>query len=153
MEIAEKPDRRIVPDRRKQPPFFASRHAFIVGRRKIIRRELDKKKYIFVDWYSPQLLITLLFLLILSLLDAYFTLTLIKEHGVAEANPIMAFYLECGDISFITGKFLFSTASIFIFCLYNNFFVTKVSLASSIIIYLVVILYELNIMYKFFPQL
>jgi hypothetical protein len=150
MEIVEKSDRRNVCDRRKQPTLFASRHTFISGRRKIIRRELDKKKYIFVDWYSPQLLITLLILVILSLLDASFTLTLIKEHGMVEANPVMAFYLECSDISFITGKFLFTTVSIFIFCLYNNFFVTKVSLASSIIMYLVVILYELNIMHQYF---
>lgn len=151
METTEKSDKRIVPDRRKHPTCFVSRYTFIGGRRKIIRRELDRQRYVFVDWYSPQLLITLLCLLILSLLDAYFTLTLIREHGVAEANPIMAFYLECSDISFITGKFLFTAVSIFIFCLYSNFFITKVSLASSLVIYLVVILYELNIMYKFFP--
>jgi len=149
----EKTDRRIVPDRRKQPTSFISRFTFINGGRRTIRREADRKKHIFVDWYSPKLLITLLILLILSLLDAYFTLTLIKEHGVVEANPVMAFYLECGNVSFIIEKFLFTTVSIFIFCLYNNFSVTKVSLTSSIIIYAAVILYEMNIMYKFFPLL
>ena len=146
-------DRRLTPDRRKQPTSCISRHTFISGQRRTVRREVDKKKNIFVDLYSPQLLITLLFLLILSLLDAYCTLTLIREHGIEEANPVMAFYLECGDISFIMGKFLFTTVSIFIFCRYNNFSVTKVSLASSIMIYLAVVLYELNIMYKFSPSL
>jgi len=147
----KKIDRRIVPDRRKQPTPFISRHTYMSGRRRTLRREEDKKKYSFVDWYSPRLLITLLFLLILSMLDAYFTLTLIREHGIAEANPIMAFYLEGGNISFIIEKLLFTKVSIFIFCLYNNFTITKFSLASSIIIYSAVVLYELNIVYKFFP--
>jgi len=63
----------------------------------------------------------------------------------------MAFYLECGNLSFIIEKFLFTKVSIFIFCLYNDFSITKFSLASSIIIYSAVVLYELNIVYKFFP--
>jgi len=152
MEIAKKNDKRTSPDRRKQPTAFAGRYTFISGRRRTIRREGDKKKHIFVDWYSSRLLITLLSLLILSLLDAYFTLLLIKDHGVTEANPVMAFYLELGEISFIMEKFLFTAVSIFIFCVYNNFLVTRVSLASSIAVYSGVILYELNIIYKFFPS-
>ena len=150
METTERANRRIEPDRRKQPTPFISRYRFIGGRRRTIRREADKGKYAIVEWYSPQLLTALLFLLILSSLDAYFTLTVIKYHGLTEINPVMALYLASGETLFIIGKFLITTVSIFIFCLCSSFFITKLSLASSIIIYLAVVSYELNIIHKFF---
>jgi len=153
MATMEKADRRLVPDRRKQLTPFISKYRFIGGQRRTIARKGDKKKYIFVDWYSPQLFITLLFLLILSVLDAYFTLSLMKGHGMAEVNPIMALYLECGEMSFIICKFLITTVSIFIFCLCSDFFIAKLSLASSVIMYFTVVSYELNILYKFFDWL
>jgi hypothetical protein len=152
MVIVEKTERRIVSDRRKQPARFISKYTFINGQRKAVRRKADKKKHIYVDWYNPQLLIVLLFLLILSLLDAYFTLTLIKEHGIVEANPVMAFYLDFGNMVFIMEKLLFTAISIFIFCIYSNLSITKVLLTSFIVIYSAVVLYQLNIMYIFFPS-
>ena len=152
MENTEKTNRRIH-DRRKQPALFISKHVFIGGQRNTTRRKADKKQYIFVDRYSPQLLVPLLFLLILSILDAYLTLILIKYHGMTEVNPIMASCLACGEISFVVQKFLITIISIFIFCLCSNFLIAKLSLASSIIIYLVVISYELNVIYKFSASL
>lgn len=149
---AENIDGRIISDRRNRPTPIISRHTFIGGKRNTVRRKADKKKHIFVDLYSTQLFITLLTLLILNLGDCYFTLKLIKENIIVEANPIMAFYLGHGDASFVMSKFLIFTVSLFIFCLCKNFYITKVSLASSIIIYLLNIVYELNIMYKFYPH-
>jgi hypothetical protein len=148
----KKTDRRIISDRRKQPDVFINTYAFN-DRRRTIRRESDKKKRIFSYSYSPQLFVILLSLLILSLLDAYLTLTLIHEKHIVEANPVMAFYLEAGNIPFIFEKFLFTTLSIFIFCLYSRFPITKFSLVALIIIYSAVVLYELNILYNLYPEL
>jgi len=148
---AEKTDIRIVPDRRKRPTPFICRFTFSGGRRKTVRRESDKKKHILVDSYSTYLLITILFLLILNLFDSYFTLTLISGDIAVEANPIMALYLEFDDVSFVALKFLITAVSLFGFCLCRNFSISKVFLAAAIVIYLFIVLYELNIVYKFSP--
>jgi hypothetical protein len=147
----ENSEQRLSSDRRRCPTPLISTYSFRGGQRRAVRRELDRGKHILVDSYSPRLFITLLSLLILSLSDAYLTCILIKEYGYTEVNPVMAFYLESGEMLFIIEKFLFTSLSIFIFCLFNNFTITKISLASSITIYLIVIVYELNIMFKFFP--
>ena len=59
-------DKRSFTDRRKRPTPFVSRYTFWGGRRKLIRREEDKRKHNFVDLYSPSLLIILLVVLILT---------------------------------------------------------------------------------------
>ncbi|MEW6001397.1 MAG: DUF5658 family protein [Nitrospirota bacterium] len=142
-------DRRIVSDRRKHPTPFISKYTFIGGRRKIIRRQADKKKYVFVDLYESRLFVTLLFLLILSLCDGYFTIALSRENFIVEANPVMAFYLEWGHVRFILSKFLITSVTCIIFCLCKNFSITKFSLGSMIIIYIGIMIYELNLIYKF----
>jgi hypothetical protein len=147
METAGEGDRRMN-DRRKRPAKPISKYVLTGGRRKSARRKADKREYIFVDRYSPLLLAPLLFLLILGISDAYLTLVLIKYHGMAEANPIMALCLACGEISFIVQKFLITIATILVLCLCSNFFIARLSLASSIMIYLAVVLYELNAIYK-----
>src|SRR3989304_2730108 len=92
-------DKRFLSDRRKQPTPFISRYAFSGGRRETTRRETDRKKYNFVDVYSPHLFLTLLLLMILNISDGYLTLVLIKETIAAEINPIMAFFLEYDNFS------------------------------------------------------
>ena len=121
------------------------------GRRRTIRREEDRKKHILLDNYGLLLFVTLLLLLILSLTDAYLTLILVKECNATELNPVMAFYLECGSITFFLGKFLFTSIAVFIFCVFNHFAVVRISLAMVIIFYLSVVQYELSIMNSLFP--
>ncbi len=144
-------DRRIIDDRRKKSTPFLSRQTIFGGLRKTIRREEDKKKHIFIDNYGLRLFITLLLLLILSISDAYLTLTLVNAHNATEVNPIMALYLEHGSITFFLVKFLFTSVAVFIFCVFNNFAVARISLALAIIIYVGVVYYELSIMNNVFP--
>lgn len=143
---------RIIDDRRRQSTPFLSRQTICGGRRKTIRREEDKEKHIFLDNYSLRLFITLLLLLILSISDAFLTLTLVKTHGATELNPIMAFYLEYGSITFFLQKFLFTSVAIFIFCVFNHFAVVRISLALAIILYLGIVYYELSILNNLFRQ-
>lgn len=46
----------------------------------------------FVDWHEPHLLLLALTILLLSVMDAFLTVTLISV-GAHEANPVMAFVL------------------------------------------------------------
>lgn len=121
------------------------------GRRKIIRREDDKKTYIPIDNYGLRLFIILLLLLLLSISDAYLTLSLVKVYNATELNPFMALYLEHGSITFFLEKFLFTSVAVFIFCVFNNFAVARISLALAIIVYFGLVCYELSIMHNFFP--
>jgi len=145
-------DRRILDDRRKQTTLFVSRHTFRAGRRRTIRREEDKEKHIFVDHYGLHLFIALLFLFILSMLDAYLTLELANANMATEVNPVMALYLEHSNVTFLVEKFLFTSVAVFIFCVSNHFSITRISLALAIIIYFGVVLYEVSVMNNFFHQ-
>ncbi|MDA8104159.1 MAG: DUF5658 family protein [Nitrospiraceae bacterium] len=137
---------RIIDDRRKRSTQFLSRQTIFGGRRRTIRREADREKHIFLDNYDLRLFITLLLLLILSISDAYLTLTLVKTYNAVELNPIMAVYLEHGSITFFLEKFLFTSVAAFIFCVFNHFAAARVSLSLAILIYLGVVYYELIIM-------
>jgi len=148
---AGKTENRIISDRRKRPTPFISRYSFHGGRRKIIRRKEDKKRYVFVDLYSTRLLIILLVLSALSIIDTYFTLSLIRVNLAAEINPIMSFFLGYGSTPFILSKFLFTTIPLFVLCICKNRPITRVLVVLTVCLYLVVIMHELNIMYHFFP--
>ena len=143
---------RIIDDRRKQSTPFLSRQTIYGGRRKTIRREEDKGKNIFLDNYSLRLFITLLLLLILSISDAYLTLTLVKTCSATELNPIMAFYLELGSITFFVQKFLFTSVAVLILCVFNHFAVARISLTLAIILYFGIVYYELSILNNLFRQ-
>jgi len=148
MEQGLKEDKRINPDRRKQPTPFISRYTFAGGRRSIIRRKTEKKKYVFVDLYNTRLLVPLLSLMILSMTDACLTIFLIKNGPVIEANPVLAFYLEYGSVPFILVKSLISIMSILLFCMFKNFRIAKIAMTSAIILYFSIIAYEIGMLYN-----
>lgn len=129
-------------DRRKGPTPIISRYTFYGGRRKSVRREVEKKTFIYVDLYSTRLLIAVMSLLLLSCLDAYLTLELIGRGHVVEANPIMAFFLDYGPTPFTVVKFVITAVCLIILCLFKNVRVTRICLPFAIKMYLLVIAYE-----------
>ena len=50
-------------------------------------------------------------IILLTVLDAYFTLDLVNR-GAEELNPIMAYYLERGPLTFFAVKYLLTWASL-----------------------------------------
>ena len=84
-------ERRRAEDRREE-----TWRAFVYGnfrpRRREGRRETDKHLFLF-DWYEPRVLYVALGVLLLSCIDALFTLNLLNL-GAAEANIILASVLE-----------------------------------------------------------
>ncbi len=146
-------ERRRSYDRRKAPTPLISKYTLKGGKRSFVRRKEDRKKYYFVDIYSGKFLFVIISLLILNVFDCYFTLTFIKDNIAIEANPVMAYYLNFGELYFIFGKIGITTVSVIILCIFKNFPLTKFFLAFSIIIYLLLIIYELGIILKFKPYL
>jgi hypothetical protein len=83
------PDRRNATDRRT-----ISWRTFVQGgltpRRRSSRR--DAERHGLVDWHKPHLMVLSITILLLSVADAFLTLTLMK-HGATEANPLMNYLL------------------------------------------------------------
>ena len=84
------PDRRAGVDRRS-----LTLRTFVQGgltsRRRAPRR--DTERHGLVDWHAPHLLVLSITILLLSVADAFLTLTLIK-HGATEANPVVDVLLD-----------------------------------------------------------
>ena len=144
-------------DRRMTPTPAISRYTFFGGRRKKARREYDVSKYLFVDQYSTRLFAAFMMLLSLCFLDAWLTVVLIDKGKAIEINPVMAFYMNHGIVTFTITKFLLTAMFITIFCLcknfyvrsfclvrkeYKNFYIIKMSLLLIIKLYLLIVIYE-----------
>lgn len=143
--------RRKIPDRRKRPTPFIGRYSILGGRRKIVRREKDKRKYAFVDLYSTRLFVILVVLSVLSIADSYFTLSLIKQNLAVEINPIMAFFLEWGSTPFVLSKYVFTTIPLLFLCICKNRPITRILVIFIVFVYLFIVMHELNLMYHIFP--
>ncbi|MBC8412761.1 hypothetical protein H8E50_03705 [bacterium] len=133
-------------DRRINPTPIISRYTFWGGRRKTVRRGEDKRKHVFVDIYSSRLLAAIIIIMCLSCADAFFTLMLIGDGKVVEANPIMAYVLEYGIMTFTLTKFFITASALIILCLFKNVRITRIWFPIAIKIYILVIAYEFYLM-------
>jgi Domain of unknown function (DUF5658) len=61
-------------------------------RRRAAPRRLDEARYQSVDWHSSHLLAVAIGILLLSVVDAFLTLTLLQG-GAEEVNPVMALFV------------------------------------------------------------
>jgi hypothetical protein len=100
MLSARELDRRSGSERRTLS-FAAYWHGARNPRRRSGRRATDYRAV--VDWHSPRLLIPVFAILCLSVLDAGFTVTLMR-HGAAELNPVMAWFLPQNLLGFALTK-------------------------------------------------
>lgn len=130
-------NRRVFRDRRQEPTRPSIKYLFS-GRRQTIRRESDRKSYLYVDRYGHNLLIALLLIILLCVFDAYFTLFHVEE-GAREINPFMSFLIGYGKIHFFAAKYTLTALGIFLLCLYKNLFVVRIIIASVLLLYLTVV--------------
>lgn len=77
-------------DDRRRTTWRTFVHGAVTPRRRNARRAGEQG---LIDWHEPHLLALSMTILLLSVIDAFLTLTLIM-HGATEANPIMAAVLE-----------------------------------------------------------
>ena len=144
-------DSRRQPGDRRQKPTSPFTIASLFGRRKVVRREEDKAYHKYVDRYSLRSVSIILFILILSVSDAVFTLKLISR-GAEEVNPIMDFFLQLGPVIFLGVKYFLTVGSLLCFLiLKNHYFLmgrisVKTLIGSILILYLALIGYEITLL-------
>ncbi len=83
-------ERRRFPDRRRLT-FRTFLRSGVTPRRRDGRRRGECDGV--VDWYEPDLLLLALTILLLSITDAFFTVTLLAN-GATEINPLLAYVLQ-----------------------------------------------------------
>ena len=104
-------ERRAIEERRQftwRTVFFG----FMRSRRHAVRRD-DDGEVLFLDWHHPWLFFLAVGTMIMSCLDAFMTLRLL-DHGMVEANPVMAALLSQGTGIFASSKIAMTGTSILI---------------------------------------
>ena len=79
------------------------------GRRTKIRRNDDAQKLILLDTYAWKYLVQISLLLFLSLVDGFFTLSLIRK-GVGEAIPYWDLLIEHNQFAYLIVKYSLTAA-------------------------------------------
>lgn len=89
--------------------------------------EAEMQRACVAETHSPKTLALILLIVLLSITDAYLTLDLINQ-GAVELNPIMAYYLNHGELAFFGMKYLLTCASIIVILIIKDFYLfsTKV---------------------------
>ncbi len=137
-------DRRNRTDRRKKPtkPFS---HYTIKGRREKARRAEEDKNY-YVDRYEAHHFVLILLIMVLCVLDAYFTVKILHVGGT-ELNPLMIGLINKAPLVCLLIKFLITAACLVVILVHKNFVVFNKIKASFFIVvifflYLILVLYE-----------
>jgi hypothetical protein len=83
---------------------------FLRSRRRTFRRSTETAT-MFIDWHHPWLFFLATGIMLLSSLDAFFTLQLLAR-GAIEVNPFMATVLGYGNFAFAVSKMLLTGVGI-----------------------------------------
>ena len=102
------------------------------GRRRQARRH-DHSYYL--DHYDGRLVLTGLLVLLLSCVDALFTLTLLSK-GAYEANYLMAQLLEIGHQPFVITKVAVTAAGVLFLLMHAHFRILRVTNGKSMLLFL-----------------
>ena len=126
----------------------AAVHSFYRNRRQHIRREHDSAVDSYVDVHEPSLFYLALSLMILSVLDAFFT-TLLISNGSEELNPILAYFLDLDIYFFLGVKFLITGFCTVFFIMHKNHRLFNLVscyqlLVLSVAVYFLLVCYELS---------
>ena len=91
-------------------------------RRQGVRRDSDRRRVILLDWYPEKLFATASLVLVLSATDALLTLYLLN-HGAYEVNPVMAYFLEKGSMTFWMVKYMLTAFSVTLLVIVSDVFI------------------------------
>ena len=119
------------------------------GRREGIRREEDSLRIFFFDRYHPKLFAAITAILMLSILDALFTLILI-DNGSSELNPVMAYALQFGLLPFIVVKYFLTSIGVVLILVFKNVFITKAKIYTQTLFSAVIIVFSAVIAWELF---
>ena len=119
------------------------------GRRERIRRDEDRERVFIFDRYNPKLFAAITAILMLSIFDALFTLILI-ENGSSELNPVMAYFLQHGLLSFIVAKYFLTSVGVVILLIFKNVFITRAKIYTHTLFWAVIIAFLAVIAWEIF---
>jgi len=128
------------------------KYLFLNGRRERSRRDEDMGKATIFDLYNQKLFFAITAILILSILDAVLTLVIIQM-GARELNPVMAYFLEHGPLTFIVAKYVLTSIGVLILLIFKNVFLTKIKIYTHslfpcvIFVFIAVVAWELFLIY------
>jgi hypothetical protein len=112
-------------DDRRQDIRLAAVHSWFRKRRTGPRRDNDPQKDIYVDIHEPWLFYVGLGALMLSTLDAFFTLQLLQL-GSKEMNPFMDYFIQKDAQLFFVVKFFITAFCIIFLIMHKKFRLFKV---------------------------
>lgn len=104
---------------RRQANFRSLMYALFMSRRRSHRRDAYPSLY-YSDNYGPYILSAALLLMLLCILDSYFTLMLLP-YGSTELNPILAWALEQHVMLFFLLKYTVTAASVVLTVMHKHF--------------------------------
>jgi hypothetical protein len=133
-------ERRHGGDRRRRPTPMLSRY-LLRGRRRGGRRE-GEVEHVYVDRPGPWILTGFLLVVLLSVLDAAFTLSHL-ERGATEANPFMRAALELGNRAFVVIKTVITVLAVGFLCLHKNWPLGRLCLTLALLGYAALTIYHL----------
>jgi len=133
-------ERRGATDRRARPTPLFSKHLFR-GRRRGSRRG-GEDHFTYVDRPGAWIMTAFACVVGLSLLDAWYTLDLLKR-GAEEANPVMRAALRIGDEAFILIKTFVTIIGAGFLCLHKNWPLGRLCLVAALLGYSTLLFYHL----------
>ncbi len=142
------PERRSGKDRRRNCK-AQFKYFLVNGRREMARRDEDRTRSFFFDRYNQRMFAAITAILMLSIFDALLTLILI-ERGSSELNPVMAYFLEHGPMSFIVAKYLLTSLGVVILLIFKNVFIKKINMYTHSLFSCVIFAFSTVIVWELF---
>ena len=149
---APQADRPRGPDRRRHHPWFAHWSWAFKGRRQGLRRVDDHTNHVAaLDRFEPRVLVLALTMIVLSAMDATFTLTLVERGSATEANPFMDFLMGTNVRAFVGLKIVLTGLGTIVMVAYSRALIfrrVRVEHAMVVLIgaYAALICYEMGLL-------
>jgi hypothetical protein len=137
--LTASPERRLIRDRRTRPT--PVRDCFRLGGRRSGFRRAGEGRDAYVDRPSGEVVALCLLTVVLSVLDALFTL-LHLEGGGREVNPFMRLVLDAGVSWFVSLKIGLTAVGVMFLAIHQNFRMSRVALHGIALIYSALLAYH-----------
>ncbi|MBI5184068.1 MAG: hypothetical protein HY999_06860 [Nitrospinae bacterium] len=137
-------DRRFNRDRRSKRTNPFHPYYTLLGRRQRLRR-LENEPY-FLDQYSEKLFIGIMFIIGLSLVDAFFTIYLINRGVIVELNPIMDSVIAIGPQHFVIIKLTLTFLGVLLLIFCKQHPMITMILSGVVFLYILIALYHIFIL-------
>ncbi len=99
--------------------------------------------------YPPRYLAEILLILLLSILDAWFTVYLLG-HGAREMNPVMAFFMQYGRRAFFGVKYGLTVFGVFILLLNQKEYLAGTRIRRKFIFHAIAMAYAITIVWELY---